>query len=354
MSENITHSTSTPLEVQHLKDLQQTAPVKYIPIGSPAVRALLPESNFHSRDDAIKSTAAVDYTSALRARVDELGYDSLTGMPTRKIFDEQMPRFAARASQNLRDGKTTRTLVFLMDLNNLKIANDLDESHAEGDFYLNEGAVAIKQASRPGDFKARIGGDEFAEVLEGISSDMIERIAAEKERLINAHIARQRIPEEVDPGMSIGYAVFEEGDSIESVIERADRMVYDKKTKRKSDREIMAMLAPEEGKQSNNFGPKFTTWIEGDKESPQYNSLAPELIASFEKLEKQKPGIFGRLKFLSKQINRLKDALYGEDEYKKQAAAAEFRVYADERLNISAYACQHLLDEGVDSATLIA
>jgi len=353
MSEQLSNISSEPFQAQHNVDLQETAPVRYIPRPSSAVRALLSsEGSYLSREDAVQSAQTVIDAITLRERVDELGVDSLTGLPTRTIFDEQLPRYSERALHSIDSGKKTRTAVLIIDLDNLKAANDLGQNHAIGDNYLRAFTTIFKKISRPGDFKARIGGDEFSEVIEDIDPDILDRIVSEKQEKIDMFLKQAGIPKDVKVGASIGYATFEKGDTHSSVLKRADTMMYDKKTKKKVDAELAEIGELDKTIDANNFGSNFTVWIEAEDSSLNFQALNAELVASFNLLKEAKPGIYGRMQFLSKQIIELQSDLYGYDEQKQEAATMKRAKLASERAKLSAYACMVLADKGHDIVTL--
>ena len=90
-------------------------------------------------------------------------FDSLTGIPNRQFFNDQLIRATARAR---RDGRKV-TLLFL-DLDDFKIVNDT-LGHDSGDRLLQEVADRIRRSVRTGDVVARLGGDEFAVLCEGLA-----------------------------------------------------------------------------------------------------------------------------------------------------------------------------------------
>src|SRR5580704_1240330 len=93
--------------------------------------------------------------SEQRAR--ELAHqDSLTGLPNRRQFDQELK--AAIAAPPRIDGAHA---VLLLDLNDFKRINDL-YGHATGDEVLINVARRLQWAVREGDLVVRFGGDEFA------------------------------------------------------------------------------------------------------------------------------------------------------------------------------------------------
>ncbi len=97
---------------------------------------------------------------ATQSRLETLAYsDPLTGLPNRRMFNDDMRRMAARAA---RDGEPFTLL--LIDLDHFKSVNDA-LGHDAGDALLVEAAKRLRVAVRATDQVARLGGDEFAVLL---------------------------------------------------------------------------------------------------------------------------------------------------------------------------------------------
>jgi diguanylate cyclase (GGDEF)-like protein/PAS domain S-box-containing protein len=115
-------------------------------------------------------TAAIrDVTERKRAE-EELWhaafYDGLTGLPNRALFLERLGQALARSKGRGAGGFA----VLFLDLDRFKVVND-SMGHRAGDQLLVAIARRLDRIRRAGDTVARMGGDEFALLVEGVGDD---------------------------------------------------------------------------------------------------------------------------------------------------------------------------------------
>lgn len=154
-------------------------------------------------------------------------HDSLTGLINRSHFIECIDQ-ALRRSQR----QSRRVAVVYVDLDGFKRVND-QGGHSLGDRVLFAIASRLRHAVRSADMVARIGGDEFAVLCEGLT-------AAEQADVVARRIALA-LTESVEldgdrwaVAASVGAAVDRgDPDSAEALVDRADRAMYSIKLARR-------------------------------------------------------------------------------------------------------------------------
>lgn len=108
-------------------------------------------------------------------------HDPLTGLGNRKSFH--------RRAQRLIDNFATQPQAALIaiDLDHFKPVNDTG-GHVAGDAMLKAIAGLISQSVRAGDLVARMGGDEFAVLLDNCNESAAKRVAGDIQRAIADHV----------------------------------------------------------------------------------------------------------------------------------------------------------------------
>ncbi len=151
-------------------------------------------------------------------------HDSLTRLRNRAFFMDRL----ADAIERRRTDPDHGCAVLFLDLDRFKIVND-SLGHLAGDTLLKEIARRLKGCMRPQDTLARIGGDEFAVLIEDESE--LEAASAIAERIIYAMRAPVRLGrQEVFPGCSIGIVQSSARcDGPEALLRDADIAMYDAK-----------------------------------------------------------------------------------------------------------------------------
>jgi diguanylate cyclase (GGDEF)-like protein/PAS domain S-box-containing protein len=157
--------------------------------------------------------------AARRALEWSAAHDGLTGLANRQRFDQQAQRLI-----DARPASLPAALAFI-DLDHFKAVNDT-AGHLSGDAMLRAAAAAIMSRVRSGDLAARIGGDEFALLLEQCSHEAAVRVAEDIVASISA-IALPWLSGSLQVGASIGVAsLTPEIDTVDAWVEAADAACY--------------------------------------------------------------------------------------------------------------------------------
>jgi diguanylate cyclase (GGDEF)-like protein/PAS domain S-box-containing protein len=147
-------------------------------------------------------------------------HDPLTGLHNRRAFDSYLERAIVSAKEQ---GCCHSLLYF--DLDQFKRVNDA-AGHVAGDELLRQLALLLRRQLRDRDSLARIGGDEFAVLLENCNATRAAQVA-EKIRAAIAGFTFAWDTREFQIGSSIGVVDFADGElSAGQIMGIADRMCY--------------------------------------------------------------------------------------------------------------------------------
>ena len=154
-------------------------------------------------------------------------HDSLTGLPNRALFLDRLTHALTRT----RRGMVPLAVLFL-DLDDFKAVND-SLGHAAGDELLVGVAGRIRMSVRDSDTAARMGGDEFAILLEEAPSVEIARQAAQ--RVLDALRLPIRLhDQDVAVRASAGIAMYSSPEqSADELLRNADISMYSAKAQGK-------------------------------------------------------------------------------------------------------------------------
>jgi diguanylate cyclase len=168
--------------------------------------------------------------SVYQARLDDAerlaGQDPLTGLDNRRRVE---------SSIEYRIGQKKAFSVLLLDLNDFKLVND-SFGHLAADELLKQFSAELKAGFRATDVVGRWGGDEFIVVLDAgrqAASTHIERISrwVLGDYTIRVGDSSRKVP----VSAAIGVAEWQAGDSLRTLLDRADAAMYrDKRAAAKS------------------------------------------------------------------------------------------------------------------------
>jgi two-component system cell cycle response regulator len=165
--------------------------------------------------------------------------DSLTGLLNRRAFLGAVQREFARM-----DRSGDPMCLLLLDVDHFKQVNDL-RGHATGDAVLAALGRLLPRQVRSNDLVGRWGGEEFVVALTG-SPLMPGAVRAEHIRAaIAAMDVRGADGLPVSVTASIGVAALRPGDTIEALVDRADRAMYTAKQSGRNRVEVEAVMEPQ-------------------------------------------------------------------------------------------------------------
>jgi diguanylate cyclase (GGDEF)-like protein len=149
--------------------------------------------------------------------------DSLTGVRNKHAYSEN----EIAINQKIQAGELEKLAVVVGDINGLKYVNDT-QGHAVGDQLIKDACAMICEYFTHGAV-FRVGGDEFAIILQGKGYDTMPEVLSELNRKVEENIKDNGVV------ISFGYSVLNREDQqLRDVFERADQMMYERKKELKS------------------------------------------------------------------------------------------------------------------------
>ncbi|GAB4255445.1 MAG: hypothetical protein Kow0065_03500 [Methylomicrobium sp.] len=165
---------------------------------------------------------STDLKMKLSIALDKALRDPLTGLGNRMAYDNRLETEIVRWQRN----KSPLTLM-IWDIDHFKQINDT-LGHKAGDKTLKIIAKLLSENCRHLDFLSRFGGEEFTMLLPDTDQDSA-LILANKLRLIIEKTRFNSGNGIITITLSCGISQFREGDTAESVFDRADKALYQAK-----------------------------------------------------------------------------------------------------------------------------
>lgn len=143
-------------------------------------------------------------------------HDALTGLYNRGYFYDNLIKRVERAQRT-----DSPLSLIIFDIDHFKKVNDT-YGHDVGDYVLKELAATVSKIVRKNDVLARVGGEEFALLLEGCSFTKSLDIAEAIRRTIDAHL----FDKVGHVTISLGVTELAREDNIDTIYKRADQSLY--------------------------------------------------------------------------------------------------------------------------------
>jgi diguanylate cyclase (GGDEF)-like protein len=148
--------------------------------------------------------------------------DPLTEIYNRRSLDEIAGRFISHARR-----RHTPLTFLMVDADKFKQVNTRF-GHLTGDFVLAEIAGVLKSSIRGSDAAVRYGGDEFLILLADTTAAGAQNVVARINGKLDDWNAEGNL-EDFRVGVSIGIAEWHDGDTLDEMLDGADRRMYEQK-----------------------------------------------------------------------------------------------------------------------------
>ncbi|MGF1690739.1 diguanylate cyclase [Photobacterium kagoshimensis] len=185
------------------------------------VRANVINSNNGETAQIVMSITDLSHKKELEQLEYLAHHDALTGLANRKrLFD-----VLEEKAQDYRDNKILFAVLYI-DLDGFKPVNDTYGHHV-GDEVLKIVACRMEESVRENDLVARLAGDEFVILVDGVHSAQEALLAAERVTFaINKPMTVENTV--LNIGASIGYSVINDTEeaSVERILQNADAAMY--------------------------------------------------------------------------------------------------------------------------------
>ena len=151
-------------------------------------------------------------------------HDPLTGLANRSLFVDRAEHAIIRLART----KGAALAVLFMDIDGFKSVNDT-LGHARGDRLLILVGERLRTVVRAGDTAARFGGDEFAVLLEGVSSvEAAMAVAARATESIAEPFDLAGVPASISVSIGVAFRPAE-GATVDGLVQDADTAMYEAK-----------------------------------------------------------------------------------------------------------------------------
>jgi two-component system cell cycle response regulator len=163
---------------------------------------------------ALRMAALVEETQR------QASMDMLTGLMNRRAF---LPLIQGEVARGARYGLALSVL--LLDVDHFKVVNDR-HGHAAGDQVLTAIGGLLRRTLRTSDFAARWGGEEFVVALTCTNLEGGRLVAERTRRAIEELVIDDGHGGRIPVTASVGLAALQEKETVDELMDRADRAMY--------------------------------------------------------------------------------------------------------------------------------
>ena len=207
--------------------------------GNFPIKSLVCHSMMMNISHSIENIRKLIHLNSVIDELDKLYVvDPLCGVYNRNGFIRNADAIFRQCESN-----GTKIIISFIDMDGLKYIND-NFGHKEGDFALHCLAQVISECARDDMICARFGGDEF--ILFGVSNgdDDAEMIENTLQNLLDKKNAIISKPYTIDASIGTIITKIEPGTKLFSLITKADKLMYERKKKKKTSRYLRNDKSP--------------------------------------------------------------------------------------------------------------
>ena len=165
-----------------------------------------------------------------RQLVHDAFHDPLTGLANRALMVDRTQHALARRTTD------ADLAVLIMDVDDFKTIND-SLGHGAGDQAMIAVAERLRASLRPEDTVSRIGGDEFAILLEGVSEDLVSHVSQRILDALRSPFELGGIQVHLSASIGIAFSTYETG-TADELLRNADVAMYTAKSRGKARAEL--------------------------------------------------------------------------------------------------------------------